>query len=76
MLRWEHKDEPDQTDISNCTAFYLDALFYTETVPLCISAPSGNMVSYLQVSQAYPADEIVLASVGYPFSYRLNVQLL
>jgi hypothetical protein len=37
VLRLEHKDEPhvkDKVGVSNCTAFYLDAFVYIETVPL------------------------------------------
>jgi hypothetical protein len=37
VLRLEHKDEPqvkDKVDVSKCTACYLDAFVYNETVPL------------------------------------------
>jgi hypothetical protein len=37
VLPLEHKDElhvKDKVDVSNCTACYLDAFVYIETVPL------------------------------------------
>jgi hypothetical protein len=34
VLRLLHKDEPHVKDMSNCTACYLDAFVYIETVPL------------------------------------------